>query len=159
MVAQAVSPAGYAAGYNKLISIDTGSTTEIPQVGQPVTFGLTNYNTVYTIIQVNSLGGGAFTILLDRSLDFAISDEDTVNLGPNGDYNFAFHRNALALVVRPLAQPRPGTGALSAVVNYNDLSMRATITYDGNKQGHLVTLDMLCGLAILDLNLGAVMLG
>jgi hypothetical protein len=39
------------------------------------------------------------------------------------------------------------------------LSMRATITYNGEKQGTLVTLDMLLGVAILDTNLGAVMFG
>jgi hypothetical protein len=55
--------------------------------------------------------------------------------------------------------PRPGTGALSAVVNWNDLSMRATITYQGTQQGHLVTLDLLCGVAVLDTNLGCLLLG
>ena len=64
----------------------------------------------------------------------------------------------MSLVVRPLAMPRAGTGALSSVVNLNGLSMRATITYNGLKQGHLVTLDMLCGIAILDQNLGSVLL-
>lgn len=158
-VNQAVSPTGYAAGYSKLIAID--NTTFAPQIGQMVTFVASGNLTdaVYTICQVNSLGSNAYTILLDRPLDLAIADDDPVNFAPPGDYNFAFHRNALALVVRPLATPRPGTGALSAVVNYNDLSMRATITYDGNKQGHLVTLDMLCGVAVLDTNLGVPMFG
>jgi hypothetical protein len=62
-------------------------------------------------------------------------------------------------VIRPLAQPKPGTGALSGVVSMNGFSMRVTITYDGNKQGHLVTLDMLFGVKTLDQKLGAVMFG
>ena len=39
------------------------------------------------------------------------------------------------------------------------MAMRVTITYDGVKQGHLVTVDLLCGIGVLDSNLGAVMLG
>lgn len=145
---------GYPVGYAKEITVD--NFTVAPVIGQPVTFGNGGEPAdLYTIVGVNGLTG----ITLDRPLEFAISDDDAVNIGPAGDYNFAFHRNAFALVCRPLAQPRPGTGALSAVVNYNDLSMRATITYQGKDQGHLVTLDMLLGVAILDQNLGAVLLG
>lgn len=142
---------GYYAGWGKEIAI-TGFTIA-PMLGQSVTFGTAP--NIYSIVAVDGLVG----IILDRPLDVTVATGATVNLGGPGEYNFAFHRNALCLVCRPLAMPRPGTGALSAVVNMNNLSMRATITYDGNKQGHLVTLDMLCGTAILDTNLGAVMLG
>lgn len=148
--------AGYAAGWSKEIIYDLF--TDAPQLGQFLTFGTdagANAN-IYTVVQVDSVNR---TILLDRPLVSTVADDVTINLGPAGQYNFAFHRNALTLVVRPLAMPRQGTGALSAVVNHNDLSMRATITYNGTKQGHLITLDMLCGVAILDTNLGGVMLG
>lgn len=151
--------AGYAAGYAKEIVVDTF--TVAPQVGQLVSFGA-SAAPKYSIIAVTGTTG----ITLDRPLDLAIANDDPVNIGPAGnvvgtvgDYNFAFHRNALALVVRPLALPRPGAGALAGVVNFNDLSMRTVITYDGTKQGHLVTIDMLMGVAVLDVNLGAVLLG
>jgi len=143
---------GYSVGYDKYIAFDGFTVT--PQVGQFVTFGTSASSAVYTIVDVE----GA-TLLLDRPLEAGLADDDVVNLGPGGNYNFAFHRNAVALVTRPLAQPRTGAGALSAVVNYNGLSMRAVITYDGNKQGHLVTLDMLCGVKVLDTDLGAVLYG
>jgi len=141
----------YAAGYAKEIAIDTGSAA-IP-VGAQVSFG--SATDVYSIVAVDGIVG----ITLDRPLKNAVNNNVAVRIGPSGDYNFAFHRNALALVVRPLAQPRPGTGALSAVANYNNLSMRTTITYDGTRQGHLFTLDMLCGVAVLDANLGVGLLG
>lgn len=146
---------GYAAGWSKDILWDTGNT---PQIGQLVSFNTEAgaAANVYTVVEVDTV---ASTILLDRPLVLGIANNDPINLGPPGQYNLAFHRNCMSLVVRPLALPRAGTGALSAVVNHNDLSMRATITYDGNRQGHLVTLDMLCGIAILDTNLGAVLLG
>lgn len=147
---------GYPAGYAKEITVDTF--TVAPQVGQAVSFGVTAptaTSPIYSIMAVNGLVG----ILLDRPLVTAVADDDKVNLGPSGAYNLAFHRNAIALVVRPLAIPRPGTGAVSAVANWNNLSMRITITYDGNKQGHLVTCDMLAGIAVLDSDLGGVLFG
>jgi hypothetical protein len=143
--------AGYAAGWAKEIVVD--AFTVAPRVGQMVTFGTTA--TVYTIIQVT----GLTSILLDRPLSATIADNAAVNLGPMGEYNFAFHKNALALVCRPLAAPRAGVGAASAVINYNGLSVRCTITYDGEKQGHLITIDMLCGVALLDQLLGCILLG
>lgn len=149
---------GYAAGYSKEITVDTF--TVAPQVGQLVTFGIStsnnpDVNPVYTIIAVNGVVG----ITLDRPLVVAVSDDDKVNIGPAGHYNFAFHRNAMALVVRPLALPREGTGARAASVNYRGLGVRVVITYDGKAQGHRVTLDMLCGIAVLETLLGAVYFG
>lgn len=144
--------AGYAAGYAKSIVVNTF--TVAPQVGQIVSFGASGTAAKYTIVAVSGLTG----ITLDRPLDAAIANTDAVNLGPAGNYNFAFHKNAIALVVRPLALPRQGTGAVAAVANWNNLSMRVVITYDGNKQGHLVTVDMLAGVAVLDVRLGGVLL-
>jgi hypothetical protein len=144
--------AGYAAGWSKPMVIDTF--TVAPKAGQIVTLGTTDTSVVYTVIEATTT-----SLLLDRPLEAAVADNAAVNIGPAGNYNFAFHRNAMTLVVRPFQTPRAGTGALSAVVNHNGLSMRATITYDGTKQGHLVTLDMLCGIQVLDTNLGAVLLG
>jgi hypothetical protein len=144
--------AGYAAGYAKTIAFD--GMTNIPQVGQAVSFGTDPTSPVYTVIAATST-----TITLDRPLEAAVADDAALNVGPAGNYNFAFHRNALALVVRPLAAPLAGAGALSSVVSHNGLSMRATIAYNHMKQGHVVTLDMLCGVKVLDTDLGAVLLG
>lgn len=46
-------------------------------------------------------------------------------------------------------------------IGRNDLSINFDVTKfdDGNKQGHLVTLDMLCGIKVLDSRLGAVLFG
>ena len=150
----AVNFAGnYAQGYCKEIVIDGGVT---PAVGQLTSFGaLANY---YSQIKTPT-APSATGMELNRCLDVGVNDNDVVGLGPNGNYNFAFHRDALTLVSRPLATPMPGTGAMSSVANFNGLSVRVTITYDGNQQGHLVTVDLLCGVKTLDTNLGAVMLG
>lgn len=153
-VNQAVSPTGYAVGYNKEINVDVITTA--PTVGQLVSFSNTANSKVYTIIGVNTYSGPTYGITLDRSLETAIADDAAVNLSPLGEYNFAFHRNAIALVTRPMELPRQGIGAAAANVNYNGLSVRVVLTYDGKAQGTRVTLDILAGIKTLDTNLGAV---
>lgn len=152
---------GYAAGYDKYIDIDDagGSQPAVDlEVGQLVTFGTQNHR--YTVIDVDTDTSGTETkILLDRPLEAALSDNDNVNYGPSGGgFNFGFHRNSVTLVIRPLAAPRDGTGAISAVANLGGATMRVVITYDGDKQGHLVTLDFLAGVQVLETALGAVAL-
>lgn len=148
--------AGYAAGWSKAIVVD--AFTVAPQVGQMVTFTSSPAasDAIYTVIGKDV---STTSITLDRPLEAALADNAPVNIGPAGDYSFSFMRDAIALVVRPLAAPKAGTGARSAVVNFNGLSMRAVITYNGDKQGHLVTLDFLTGIKVLDNKFGLVMLG
>ncbi len=135
---------GYAAGYSKELTVKDFSVK--PQVGQLVSLGADYYG---------AIGETSTTKLtLNRSLDTAAAHEATVAIGPAGQYNFAFHRNAIALVTRPLAMVRAGAGAASAVANYNGLSCRVTIGYDMVKQGHRVTLDILAGIKTLDKRLG-----
>jgi len=143
---------GYASGSVSDITYDIF--THDPQVGQGVTFG-----TDSTIYGVTAVDTGAKTITLDRPLEATYADDTAINLLPAGSYNLAFHRNAVALVCRPLALPMQGTGARAGIANYNGIAMRVTFTYDGNKQGTLATIDCLLGVKVLDQKLGAVMLG
>lgn len=151
--------AGYAAGYSKQIAIDdgAGAVASTIQVGQMISFHADVSNR-YVVIDVE-VGATETLLTLDRPLAAAISDNNRVNYAPEGGgYNFAFHRNALTLAVRPLAPPRQGTGAVAGLADMAGATMRVVITYDGNKQGHLVTLDFLAGIKVLDINLGAVAL-
>lgn len=158
---------GYQAGYSSYLIYDG---TVAAQVGQMVSFGVTAATyadnsqpgggasivpAIYVVVNTD----GASTLMLDRPLEIAVADNAAINFGPGGEYNFAFIRNAIALVSRPLAPPKAGVGALSAVANYNGIAMRAVITYDGRKQGHLVTLDMLLGIKVLDDRMGVVVFG
>lgn len=141
--------AGYSSGYSKTIVTDTF--TVAPKSGQLAAFGTATG-------EFASIGTPTTTALdLDIPLTADVANDAAVNIGPAGDYCFAFHKEALALVVRPLALPMAGAGALSHVASYNGLSMRVTISYDGYRHGHLVTLDMLCGVKVLNTSLGAVM--
>jgi len=144
--------AGYAAGYAKELVID-GFGGGALNTGGLIGLGDSTGETQGVLSTPT-----AISMLLGRPLAAAAADNAVISPGPAGQYNFAFHRQALALVTRPLAAPAAGTGALSFVASYNGLSMRIVMTYDGNKQGHLVTADLLCGVKVLDINLGAVML-
>ncbi len=142
----------FIAGWAKEIVVDGYGA--VPQTGQLMAFGSGNDRRVYTIIEAT-----AGSLLLDRPLEVALGNDDAAYPGPAGSTNPAFHRDALALVSRPLALPPAETGVRSQVGIYNDIAMRVSMQYDINAQGTVVTLDMLCGVALLDANLGAVVLG
>lgn len=151
----------YAIGYAKEIVID-GITGTIP-VGSLVTLATIGTPNVilaeqYAVIETTESGSDTIGITLNKPLETAVTDNDIVHLAPSAEHNFAFHKNALALVSRPLAAA-PSNLALSSVASANGIGVRVTITYDGNKQGTLVTVDLLCGIKVLDVNLGAVMVG
>ena len=146
--------AGYLAGYAKELVIDGFGGGAIG-TGSLLSIGVTGAEALYGALSTPT----ATSVLLDRPLAAAAADDAFVAPGPAGNYNFAFHKNALALVTRPLASPQAGTGALAFTASFNGLSMRITITYDGNAQGHLVTADLLCGVKVLQQGLGAVLLG
>ena len=66
----------------------------------------------------------------------------------------AFHKNAFALVTRPLALPNGA--AKSAIVNYDGFGLRVVYDYDINTKTDTVSIDMLCGVETLDKDLAAV---
>tara|TARA_R110000765_G_scaffold8465_3_gene27283 strand:- start:11547 stop:12923 length:1377 start_codon:yes stop_codon:yes gene_type:complete len=143
--------ANYAAGWVKPITVD--GFTVAPKVGQLVSFGTDSdrYGSVFE--------SSTTEINVDRALKLQALNDKVVGLGPAGNYNFAMHPNAVSLVSRPLAQPVEGAGARSAVVEYGGVALRVVITYDGEAQGHRVTVDHLAGIEVMDQNLGCVMLG
>lgn len=141
VTASGTVPAIAAANYGS-IALTAGGIVR----GQPVSLG----SNIYTAID----GSTGATLILDRPNVAASSNADVIGFYPNGEYGFAFHRNALALVSRPLALPRSGLGAMSAIASSDGLGLRVVQTYDGNKQGTLVTVDLLCGVEVLDVNLG-----
>jgi len=157
LVNQGSAPTGYAAGYQKDIAYDGATAGATLQVGQSLTFGVAT--DVYTVISKTAITSTTGTVRLDRPLAAAIADNAVIQQCPPGGYNLAFHKDALTFVNRPLQAPMSGMGVRSAVVDINGLSLRCTIAYDAIKQGHIVTFDMLAGIALLDVNLGAVLYG
>jgi hypothetical protein len=148
---------GYSLDYGKKLTLD--ELTAAPKKGQLISIGAAQAATGETTsihAATNGPDRSTTEVWLDRPLRAAAADNAVVGLGPDGEYNFAFHEMAIALVTRPLAPPQSGTGALSTVMNWQGYSIRVTITYNGTKQGHLVTLDILAGVKVLDTRLGVV---
>lgn len=146
--------AGLPIGHTGELVID--GFTVSPKKGQLVSFKAAGVNKHGIIVTPD--GPDTTSIDLDRALAEALVDDDVVAIGPAGEFNFGFHKNALTLVTRPLAAPASGTGALSSVQSANGIGVRIVITYDGDKQGHLVTVDLLAGVEVLDVNLGVPLL-
>ena len=75
------------------------------------------------------------------------------NIGAAGGYtpSIAFHKNAMALVTRPLALPQGA--AKAAIVNYDGFGLRVVYGYDMNTKKDTVSIDMICGVKLLDQNL------
>jgi len=133
--------------------------TNAPSIGQLLAFGTGGSRVTYTIIESYLSAGGQQTVILDRPLVNAVNSSDLAFPGPAGALNLAFHRNAIALVTRPLAIPNNAMGVLSHVGVYNDIAMRVSMQYNIGSGGTVVNLDILAGVAVLDTNLGVVLQG
>ena len=130
-----------------------------PSIGQLVAFGTGSGRKVYTVIESYVSGVNQQTVILDRPLEIAVNNADLAFPGPAGAMNLAFHRNAIALVTRPLAIPNNAMGVFAHVGVYNDIAMRVSMQYSIANGGTMVNLDILAGVAILDTNLGVVLQG
>jgi len=148
-----------AAGHTKQVVLDGYTAAKPPQVGQLLAFGANAaLRHTYTITEAyeNSSNTSQTIVYLDRAIETAVLNNGAAFPGPVGGINLLFHRDAIALVSRPLALPR-GAGVSAGVLNYNGVSMRVAMQYDIASQGTKVTLDLLCGTQVLDTNLGAVL--
>lgn len=70
-----------------------------------------------------------------------------ITVKSNAAANLAFHRNAFALVTRPL--PAPMGGAVGTTLSYRGMSIRVTYSYDMNAKRNIISVDQLCGTAVL----------
>lgn len=82
--------------------------------------------------------------------NIAKTTEETTNYTPS----IAFHKNAFALVTRPLELPQGA--AKSAIVNYDGFGLRVVYGYDINTKTDTISIDMLCGVKTLNKDLAAV---
>ena len=102
--------------------------------------------------------GDAGTALREASMGrkFGFDCYVDQNIAKNGNYvpSIAFHKNAMALVTRPLALPQGA--AKAAIVNYDGFGLRVVYGYDMTKKTDTISIDMLCGVKLLDDKLIAV---
>jgi hypothetical protein len=69
--------------------------------------------------------------------------------GPVTTHNLAFAKDAIALVVRRLPQPLPGTGAVAEYAEMGNFGIRVVMSYQPNTLAQQFTVDVLYGCAVL----------
>lgn len=69
--------------------------------------------------------------------------------GPTSTHNIAFARDAIALAMRRLPQPMPGTGAIAEYAEMGNFGVRVTMSYQPNTLSQQFTVDALYGCAVL----------
>ena len=72
-------------------------------------------------------------------------------------HSLAFHRNAIALVTRPLALPMGDDRA--AIISGNGLGVRVVYGYDQDTKKDTVSLDVIYGIQTLDDTLAVKLVG
>lgn len=77
------------------------------------------------------------------------------NADTAGIAGMAFHKNAFALVTRPLALPLGNENA--SIVNYDGFGLRVVRAYDINTKKDTISIDMVCGVKTLNADLAAVL--
>lgn len=158
-VKAAVAAVELAKGYSKAITL-THTAAKPVQVGQLLAFGTTvSTRHTYTVIESEYVDATHCTVYLDRPLDLLVASGAECYPGPTGAMNLAFHRDALALITRPLALPDSRMGVMSAVVPHNGIGMRVLMQYDINVGGTIVNCDILAGVAVLNSGLCIPVLG
>lgn len=75
----------------------------------------------------------------------------------NKPHSLAFHRNALALVTRPLALPMGASKA--AIVSHDGLGIRVVYGYDQDTKKDTVSLDIIYGIKTLDADMAVKLVG
>ena len=73
---------------------------------------------------------------------------------PITTHNMAFAKNAVALVIRRLPQPLPGTGAIAEYAELGNFGMRVVMSYQPNTLAQQFTVDVLYGTAVIRNNFG-----
>lgn len=112
----------------------------------------------YVVTQDAEADAGGVEVHFQPPARTAWSDGAVVTVVGDHTANLAFHRNAFALVTRPLAPPLGGN-VRSTVMSYNGVGLRVSIGYDMQFKQDVVSIDLLYGVKTLDPRLAARLIG
>ena len=99
--------------------------------------------------------GAVAEVGIDAELVKDYTEEDAYLA--NKTHSLAFHRNAIALVTRPLALPMGASKA--AIVSHNGLGVRVVYGYDQDTKTDTVSLDIIYGIKTLDADMAVKLVG
>ncbi len=121
-------------------------------------FRVAGDSTAYTVAEDAVAADGAAVVKFAPTARTAWADNAAITVIGAHKANLAFHRNAFALVTRPLAPPLGGN-VRSTVMSYNGIGLRVSIGYDMQFKQDVVSIDLLYGVKTLDPELGVRLLG
>lgn len=105
----------------------------------------------YTVVTGGVAAGGILAgIVISPGLRAAVLTSDPIVFVASHAFNLAFHKQAFALVTRPLKVPS-APGASVAVANFNGIGLRAATWYEPKDLRSYVRLDLLYGVKTLDI--------
>lgn len=145
------------AGYQEDMLLTHTSGKNVQQ-GQLISFGTGGSRHTYTVIETVNSSATTTSVLLDRPLDATVASAADFFPGPGGSMNPVLHKDALALVTRPM-KAKSGKGVQSAVVNFEGVGLRVQEADDLEAGGTRFVFDLLAGVSVLDVDLLVVMLG
>lgn len=112
---------------------------------------LTEYQTGVNRDQQSPIQTGG---LAGKVKDFLVYRSQLVPNVAGTTYNLAFARDALSLVVRKLAPPMAGTGAIGAYASKGGFGVRVIVSYVHGQLGNLFSVDCLYGVGVLRQSFG-----
>jgi hypothetical protein len=95
-----------------------------------------------------SLGNRLFSFDAYEHNGVGLPPQTTGN--PGSEVSLAFHKDAFAVAVRPLAIPMGVAPGQSAIASYNGLGIRVTYGYDIKMKVDLISFDILYGMTVVD---------
>jgi len=124
--------------------IDDNFTLALSTTDYSTALGLDRFTSADKIGAAGKIADGA----LGKIHGFQTFESQLVKVA-TGRHNLAFHRDAFALVVRPLPEIPAGMGTIGTVVSDPDsgLAVRVRMNYDADRGGIVTTVEILYGVA------------
>jgi hypothetical protein len=94
-----------------------------------------------------TLGGAAREAYITNAFGFKVFTDQQITVASSVDENMFFHRDAMILVTRPMAQAPDGMGVKQSVMSENGIGLRVTVSYSHLYLGLICTVDILYGVA------------
>lgn len=101
--------------------------------------------------EVEKIGSGNAIVTGDvgKLKNFMVARSQFVAKPSTTTYNLGFTRDAMALVMRRLPQPLPGTGAIATYAELGNFGMRVVMSYTPSTLSQKFTVDCLYGCGVL----------
>lgn len=150
-----IAPADIIAARKHLTDSAAPTTDRNLVVGSQADADLLNNPLFVSAEQVGDNGTALREASLGRKFGFDIYTDQNVERTAEGyTPSLAFHKNAFALVTRPLELPQGAKD--SAIISFDGFGLRVVYGYDIKTKTDTISIDMLCGVKTLDKDLAAI---